>query len=82
MKLGIVSAIYDQLVYYRQHGDNSLGASDWSEHGRLYKLMNIFSILKRNYIHWQMLDALEYGSFFKYLRYKYLYRNRFYGKNK
>lgn len=79
---GIVSAIYDQLVYYRQHGDNSLGASDWSEHGRLYKLMNIFSILKRNYIHWQMLDALEYGSFFKYLKYKYLYRNKYYGKNK
>lgn len=78
---GVVAPLNEQLVYYRQHGDNALGASDWTEHGRLYKLRNIHSIFKRNYIHWQMLNALGYGSFFKYLRYKYLYRKRYYEKD-
>ena len=75
---GILSPVHEQLIYYRQHGSNTLGSSDWTEHGVVYKLLNIPTIIKRNYIHWKMLKALEYGSFFKYLKYKYLYRKRFY----
>ena len=67
---GIVSAIYEPLVYYRQHGNNVLGVNNWSQYSRLRRLLNMWKSITANYKHYLMLKALGYGSFFKYLHYK------------
>lgn len=71
---GHVNGLSKQLVSYRQHGNNTLGATSWASHGTLYKLLNIVKIFRNNYRHWKMLKSLGYGSFLKYLHYKYLNR--------
>ena len=77
---GIINGINKPLVNYRQHGDNTLGATSWASHGILYKLLHISNIVRKNYRHWKSLEDLGYGSFFKYLKNKYLFRNRRHGK--
>ena len=71
---GIVSAVYKPLVYYRQHGDNTLGASNRSHRRLIHKLRNIRHIWYHDRNHWEMLKELGYGSFAKFLYYKYLHR--------
>ncbi len=71
---GIVSAVYEPLVYYRQHGDNTLGASSRSHQRLIHKLRNISHIWYHDRNHWEMLKELGYGSFVKFLYYKYLHR--------
>lgn len=74
---GIIQAIYEPLVYYRQHGNNVLGVNNWSQYSRIRQLLNIWKSIKANYMHYRMLRALGYGSVFKYLHYK-----RIYGKHR
>ena len=71
---GHVNGLRKPLVSYRQHGDNTLGATSWSSYGLLYKIVHISKIFRNNYRHWEMLKSLGYGSFIKYLKYKYLIR--------
>lgn len=71
---GHVNGLHKQLVSYRQHGNNTLGATSWSSHGPLYKIIHISKIFRNNYRHWEMLKSLGYGSFIKYLKFKYLIR--------
>lgn len=71
---GILCAIHEPLLYYRQHEGNTLGASYWSQHSWGRKLLNIRRIINHDLSHWKMLKALNYGSFPKFLFYKYLYR--------
>lgn len=73
---GVIEAIHESLVFYRQHGNNTLGVSQWSQMSRFRKLTNIRKSINANYKHYRMLNALGYGSIFKYLRYKYLYREK------
>lgn len=73
---GIISAVREPLLYYRQHGKNSLGASDESKRDWKYKLRNIKRIIKCDIAHWQMLKALGYGSIFKHIRYKFIYKKK------
>lgn len=73
---GIVSAIYEPLVYYRQHGNNVLGVNNWSQYSRLRRLLNMWKSITANYSHYRMLKTLGYGSIFKYLHYKRLYGKR------
>ncbi len=77
---GTVAGINQPLVNYRQHGDNTLGATTWASHGLLFKLSHIVNILRRNYRHWKSLEELNYGSFCKYMKYKYYYRRKTNGK--
>lgn len=79
---GHVYGIPQPLVSYRQHGNNTLGATNWNTHGLLYKMVHIAKIFQKNYRHWNMLRALGYGSFFKYLKFKYYNRHIKYGINK
>lgn len=73
---GIVSVLRESLMYYRQHGDNTLGAYS-RERGRLtYKLLHIKSVLKKDRALLSMLNALGYGSLLKFLKYKRLYKKR------
>lgn len=71
---GIVKGIPTPLVSYRQHNNNSLGATKWSSYGICYKIIHLFKLFSNNYKHWKSLDDLHYGSFIKYLKYKYFYR--------
>lgn len=73
---GIVSPIPTPLLRYRQHGCNTLGASDLSKHGLAYKLRHLKAVLKKDIALLRMLHALGYGSFFKFLKYKHLYKSR------
>ena len=71
---GIVEAIHEPLVYYRQHGNNEIGVNHWAQYSRIKRLLNIKKSIVANYRHYRMLSALGYGSLFKYLRYKHSYR--------
>lgn len=73
---GIVKAIYEPLLFYRQHGNNVLGVNNWSQYSRIRRLLNIWKSITANYRHYRMLNVLRYGSLFKYLNYKYLYRKK------
>ncbi|MBQ8066224.1 MAG: glycosyltransferase family 2 protein [Prevotella sp.] len=73
---GIVEAIHEPLVYYRQHGNNEIGVNHWAQYSRIKRLLNIKKSIVANYRHYRMLSALGYGSLFKYLRYKNLYRQK------
>ena len=73
---GVVSILREPLMYYRQHGDNTLGAYS-RERGRLiYKLQNIGYVLRKDRALLSMLHALGYGSLLKFLKYKNLYKKR------
>ena len=73
---GILKAIYEPLVYYRQHGNNVLGVNNWSQYSRIRRLLNIWKSIVANYKHYRMLSALGYGSVFKYLHNKHVYGKR------
>lgn len=73
---GIVQAIDEPLVYYRQHASNVLGVNQWSQYSRLKRLLNIRKSIVANYRHYRMLNALGYGSLFKYLSYKHSYSRK------
>lgn len=73
---GIVSPLHKSLMYYRQHGDNTLGAYSRKRGRLLYKLAHIGHVLKEDSALLAMLNALGYGSLFKFLKYKMLYKKR------
>lgn len=73
---GIAKAIHEPLVYYRQHGNNVLGVNNWAQYSRVKRLVNIWKSIVANYKHYRMLQALGYGSVFKYMRYKRSYRKK------
>lgn len=73
---GVVSAVNKPLVRYRQHGLNAVGARDVKTVTLVYRLKNLFRILRNNQAHYRMLRSLGYGSVWKYIRYKKRYRDR------
>ena len=75
---GILGSIDEQLVLYRQHGDNSLGATDVSvsQFTLAYRIRNFKRMFKQNQDHYRMLQSLGYGSVFKYIKYKIIYKKR------
>lgn len=73
---GIIAAVDEPLVHYRQHEGNVLGVNNWSQYSWMKRLVNMKKSIVANYRHYRMLRALGYGSVFKYLRYKHSYRKR------
>lgn len=73
---GIVVPMKKSLMYYRQHGDNTLGAYCSSNSRLKYKLSHIKTVLKTDYALLRMLHALDYGSVMKFLKYKNIYKKR------
>lgn len=74
---GTLSYIPAPLVRYRQHGRNTLGATDIQQRRTwAYKLRNLASILRDNRDQYRMLRALGYGSIAKYVYYKAKYKYR------
>lgn len=73
---GIVEPIRESLMYYRQHGENTLGAYSKENSRLIYKLKHIKYVLKKDIALLRMLNALGYGSFLKFMKYKFVYRSK------
>jgi len=75
---GILYTIESPLIYYRQHGNNTLGAgsTDTSKIGLLYRLTHIRRIFHNHYVQYMLLRRLGYGSLFKYIKQVMMYRRR------
>lgn len=75
---GILSGIDKPLMHYRQHGDNCMGAGakDATKIGIIYRVTNIRRILHRHIVQYKALQALGYGSVFKYIKQVLKYRRR------
>lgn len=74
---GILTAVAKQLVYYRQHGDNTMGAGiDAADINIKYRLLNIKKSYIRNRDQYKMLNSLGYGSVFYYIYNKIKYKIR------
>jgi glycosyltransferase involved in cell wall biosynthesis len=75
---GIVYGINKQLVLYRQHGSNCLGAgaTKASDVNIKYRILNFNKVYKSNRNYYVMLRSLGYGSIFKYIYNKVRYKQR------
>ena len=75
---GIVYGLNKQLVLYRQHGNNCLGAAETKapDVNIRYRIKNIDKVYRSNRNYYVMLRSLGYGSIFKYLYYKIMYKKR------
>ena len=74
---GILHPIEMPLSYYRQHGSNCLGAGiGVSKMNLKYRFTHIKSRYLRNKAQYEMLNLLDYGSIFKYIKYKIKYQQR------
>ncbi len=71
---GIVEGLPQPTIYYRQHGNNCLGASPMNT----FKFSSLFVGLRQrfadNMVQYKMLKSLGYGSIFTYLKNKIDYR--------
>lgn len=64
---GIISAIYEPTVLYRQHIDNVVGASKRDLKYQLKKLKSIGKVIKENYDDWKRSSNIKYYSFSSYM---------------
>lgn len=69
---GVVVAIHEPLVLYRQHGSNVCGFTVGKENKVLTKLKNISVVINSNIHGYRSLKDYEFGNFIKYLYYKFL----------
>lgn len=74
---GVLSGVGKQLVYYRQHGENSLGAGvNSSDITLLYRIRHFMRMFRFYREYYKMLSLLGYGSVLKFIRHKLKYRHR------
>lgn len=78
---GKVVPIFHSLMLYRQHGLNTLGAYSKTMNTWAYKLRHLKTVWHNHTAHWRMLKALGYGSWFKFMKYKRLYKKRCHNVN-
>ena len=73
---GLIHAIPQPLVFYRQHESNVVGATEIKNITLGYRLRHFKQIKSQNMQHYKMLQSLGYGSFIKYLYHKIRYKIR------
>lgn len=73
---GLLKCISSPLVYYRQHGSNTLGANSIKRLTLVYRLKHIRQNYLLNLQHHNMLKALGYGSWLKFIYYRLRYKIR------
>lgn len=71
---GEMVAISEPQIYYRQHSNNQVGATDYSELGIIYRVRKFKRVYGICSSHYRMLASLGYGSVFKFIWYKILYK--------
>lgn len=69
---GIVYAMPEALLEYRNHGDNTVGATDGSRFTLAYRLTHFGQMLRLNMKQYRMLRSAGYGSIFTYYYHKFL----------
>lgn len=69
---GIVYAMPEALMEYRNHGGNTVGAIDGSRFSVSYRLKHVVQMLKLNIRQYRMLRSAGYGSIFTYYYNKFL----------
>lgn len=69
---GIVLAIHEPLVLYRQHGLNVCGFTVGHQNAIISRLRCLPSVLKSNFLGYRELKDYGFGSIFKYIWYKFL----------
>lgn len=70
---GKVSLINKPLVFYRQHGNNTVGVNNLNK-SLLHKIQHITNAYNLNHKNYIMLKDLGYGSIIKYITYKLRYK--------
>lgn len=73
---GVTSYVDEPLMLYRQHAGNTIGARDARQLTVGYRLRHCWMMARSNYRHYMMLHDLGYGSVFKYVKYKRIYRQK------
>ena len=68
---GVVYAIPESLLEYRNHGDNTVGATDGARFTLGYRLKHFGQMLRLNMNQYRMLRSAGYGSIFTYYYYKF-----------
>lgn len=69
---GIVYAMPEALLEYRNHGDNTVGATDGSRFTVGYRIRHFGQMLRLNMKQYRMLRSAGYGSVFTYYYHKFL----------
>ena len=69
---GIVYAMPEALLEYRNHGDNTVGATDGSRFTIGYRISHFGQMLRLNMKQYRMLRSAGYGSIFTYYYHKFL----------
>lgn len=69
---GIVYAMPEALLEYRNHGDNTVGATDGARFTLGYRLSHFGQMLRLNIKQYRMLRSAGYGSIFTYYYHKFL----------
>ena len=69
---GIVYAIPESLMEYRNHGDNTIGATDGARFTLGYRLRHLVQMLRLNIRQYRMLRSAGYGSILTYYHQKFL----------
>lgn len=73
---GTLAYVQQPLVYYRQHGGNTLGASDFSRLSLAWRAKNYNATVRQLCERYRMLKALDYGPWIKFIYYRMLYKWR------
>ena len=68
---GIVYAIPESLMDYRNHGGNTIGAIDGSRFTLAYRIKHFGEMFRLNMKQYRMLRSAGYGSIFTYYYYKF-----------
>ncbi len=76
---GIVRAITEPLILYRQHGNNTLGAQNLSKGSIMGKLLHLKTVWILNKTQYEMFQSLGYGSVTKYIYEKIKFNRRNHG---
>lgn len=73
---GILKCLPEAQIYYRQHGDNTLGASGTSAQSFdiFYRIRHMRKMFLQNKGQYEMLRALGYPSLFEYIKNKIAYK--------
>ena len=75
-KGGVIHPIASQMVLYRQHEENCIGAEDLNKITFAYRVRHFRTMQLKNWQLYKMLRSLGYGSIFKFYRYKFIYKKR------
>lgn len=79
---GKIVPIPQQMVFYRQHGNNQIGADDLNHITLMYRIKNFKVMQRKNWRQYRMMHSIGYGSILKFFYYKWVYKKRIHRKQR